>query len=112
MFVGCAAQEEELCRRSNLYPGIKKQKYPLGDFEGLYTSDVTFFRQGSDARYKKYEQSFVCDVVSVAAYRMAGKKMNEQDKLGTLQKIRMILSIAHKQGCEVIVLCKPLQSFI
>jgi uncharacterized protein (TIGR02452 family) len=101
---GRKAQEEELCRRSNLYVTLKHMKYPLDEFEGIYSVNVTFFRQGESGRYKKYKKNFKCDVVSVAAYRMHGDPMYENDKEGTRKKIRMMLSSAKLSGCNALVL--------
>lgn len=84
---GAGAQEESLCRSSNLslslyqFGNPKKMKcirecevplkeigYPLDlNFGGIYTPDVTFFRHGKSQYYACRENPFKCAVITVAA---------------------------------------------
>ena len=84
---GAGAQEESLCRSSNLSLSLyqfgdpkrmkcicdcevplKETGYPLNlNFGGIYTPDVTFFRHGKSQYYARRENPFKCAVITVAA---------------------------------------------
>ena len=86
---GSGAQEEELCRRSNLaislyqfsLPGgrfgdladmvrIKRrdQRYPMDNtYGGIYSPDITFFRSVKDEGYALLDEPFRAAVISVAS---------------------------------------------
>jgi uncharacterized protein (TIGR02452 family) len=70
---GAMAQEEELCRRSNLWYGLKKSYYPMGDLEFTYQKNVKFFKD------KDYDLSapFKCDIITIAAPCLIGYKPNK-----------------------------------
>lgn len=89
---GLSAQEESLCRASNLsqslyqygnskYKNIRESGvptkeigYPLGlNFGGIYTPDVTFFRYGKSRSYELRDNIFRCDVITVAALSFNGR---------------------------------------
>lgn len=75
---GSRAQEEELCRRSNLLMSLysfseksailghtsKSGRYPIPTYGGIYSPDVEIYRGKG---YKPYHESFKVDVISVAA---------------------------------------------
>lgn len=89
---GLSAQEESLCRSSNLSVSlfqygdtkykdvrdsgvpIKEIGYPLDiDFGGIYTPNVSFFRYGKAGLYDFKIPSFRCDVISVAGLSFNGR---------------------------------------
>jgi uncharacterized protein (TIGR02452 family) len=65
---GANAQEEFLCRISNLYLGLTsteaKRLYPLK--EGFIVENVTFFR---DENYQKLHKPITADVITISAPR-------------------------------------------
>lgn len=75
---GSKAQEEDLCRRSNLivslYGFVEKGKswfnyrntgdYPIPTFGGIYSPKVTIFK---DQEYNTYKEPFYTNVISVSA---------------------------------------------
>ena len=75
---GSRAQEEDLCRRSNLLMSLysftkkgemlgyvrKDERYPIPTYGGIYSPGVEIYR---DQNYKTYENSFKVDIISVAA---------------------------------------------
>ena len=90
--LGLSAQEESLCRSSNLslslyqygdpkYKSIRESGvrvreigYPLNiNFGGIYSPNVTFHRHGKDRLYELREHPFKCDVISVAALSFSGR---------------------------------------
>ena len=135
---GANAQEEALCRASTLSQSlyqyydskykcvrdaqvpIRYNAYPLDiDFGGIYSPDVTFFREGKDKFYAFREQPFKCGVITVAAlsFRESNRYCNDelhfrasdggftpQGEAVQLNKIRTIYRIALKNGHDSIVL--------
>lgn len=61
---GARAQEETLCRQSDLYKGLEKVHYPLPELGGAAVRGVQFFR---DDEYN-YVEPIVADVFTSAAY--------------------------------------------
>ena len=67
---GACAQEEELCKRSNLIMGLDKLDsdlhYPIHKKTiGVYFPDVTFFNKGKEFDYDPEEVPFTTDVVAL-----------------------------------------------
>ena len=90
--VGLSAQEESLCRSSNLsvslyqygdpqYKKIRESGVPTRfvgypwdmAYGGIYTPNATFFRHGKAKFYALRENVFKCDVISVAALSFNGR---------------------------------------
>lgn len=89
VLTGSSAQEEELCRRSNLVislyqfslPGgrygdladmvrVKRraERYPMDNtYGGIYSPDITFFRAPKDEGYALLDEPFSAAVISVAS---------------------------------------------
>jgi len=102
VFKGKMAQEEHLCRLSNLYLFLSTTKYPLEDFQCLVSPNVTFFK---DTDYTKLRKPWNCHIISMAAYQVAkpshfSKPMYE----GTIQKIKVMLTAAKKVDHDVLIL--------
>lgn len=89
---GMGAQEESLCRSSNLSLSLyqfgdpkyinvresgvttKEIAYPLDlNFGGIYTPNATFFRNNKDKLYSLRDKTFKCDVITVAALSFNGR---------------------------------------
>ena len=89
---GLGAQEESLCRSSNLslslyqfgdpkYINIRESgvptkliAYPLDrSFGGIYSPNVTFFRNNKTKYFTIRDSSFKCDVITVAALSFNGR---------------------------------------
>lgn len=90
---GLGAQEESLCRSSNLslslyqygdpkYINIRESgvptkiiAYPLDrNFGGIYSPNVTFFRNNKTKFFTIRDKSFKCDVITVAALSFNGRE--------------------------------------
>ena len=120
---GSRAQEEELCRRSNLlqslyqyspdkhgifdYKAPKRFHYPIPMYGGIYSPNVTVFRHALS--YTFLEEPFKCSVISVPAI----KKPDFDRKTGLMTekvvtilkgKIRAILRIALMHSHSKLVL--------
>lgn len=136
---GYAAQEESLCHSSNLslslyqygsakYKHIrecgvptKEPGYPLDrNFGGIYTPNVTFFRNGKAKCFALLERTFQCDVITVAAlsfngrtefcgveeisYRAADGGFTPAGEEIMLNKIRTIFRMGVEHGKDALVL--------
>ena len=123
---GSGAQEENLCRRSNLivslypfsaarirqYPDIglvqKEEQYPMDErFGGIYSGIVTFFR-GPESTGSQLEAPYNIPVISVAA--LSGPRvgadglMYPEETAITLEKMRTILRIGQANFHDSLVL--------
>ena len=117
---GAGAQEENLCRRSNLWAFLdtpfltRNSLYPIPKRGGLYASNVLFIRGNEpDTGYTFLPDPLWFDIVVVAApVRPDTKKgpdgtlvyAHEQDSAFMLEKIRTILQICAEHGSRDIVL--------
>ena len=110
---GSRAQEEELCRRSNLlqslygfdpngceelnYTPLKRLKYPIPMFGGIYSPHVLVFKNALS--YSLMDNPFETNVISVAGIKHPDldKKtgqLQDRDATTVKGKIRAILRIA------------------
>ena len=91
--MGLGAQEESLCQRSNLSLSLyqfanprrlkcvrdsgvphKEIGYPLDtNYGGIYTPNVTFFRNSKRKYFTIKDEPFQCDVITVAALSFNGR---------------------------------------
>ena len=122
---GSKAQEEDLCRRTNLFMSIgqyhelglpyginidKEHSYPLpAMFGAIYSPGVTVFREGSKDLYRYMEEPFKADVISIAALRKPRLDFNNEyadnEAYGRMEvKIRQMFLAPAANGCEVLVL--------
>lgn len=124
---GSKAQEEQLCRRSNLllslYPFFRRavtaypelgltplpQQYPMHPrFGGIHSSDVLFFRESEDDGLVFSETPFKAGVISVAAIPHpsldAKGLLRPSDAELTKDKIRTILRIGMEHCHDALVL--------
>jgi uncharacterized protein (TIGR02452 family) len=65
---GCPAQEESLCRRSNHVLGLQTQKYPLGEFGGIYCPHVQAFRNAESQGCTFMDMPVEVALVAIAFY--------------------------------------------
>lgn len=136
---GYAAQEESLCHSSNLSLSLyqygspkfkhirecgvptKTPGYPLDrDFGGIYTPNVTFFRNGKSKCFALRDTVFSCDVITVAAlsfngrtqfsgvdeitFRAADGGFTPEGETIMLNKIRTIFRMGVEHGKDALVL--------
>ncbi len=112
-----SAQEENCCRRSNLYQGLMKISGGRKEFSphispgGVYVPHVQVFRKGPEEGYA-YHKPFACSVYASAAYncntRHGGgfdKPASERDYVeGTKQKMRDMFREAYRNGHDSLLL--------
>ena len=124
---GSGAQEENLCRRSNLILSLyqfsrsrvrqysslglvnREEQYPMDErFGGVYSGIVTFFREPESADSQLLEKPCNIPVISVAALSgprigMDGLMYPEETAI-TLEKMRTIFRIGALHGHDSLVL--------
>ena len=124
---GSGAQEEQLCRRSNLlmtlyqYSSgkaaqygnlllpVRKEQYPMHPhYGGIYSPDVVFFRENESRGCALSKEPFAAGVISVAALNHppldSHFEMTPAAKEQTRNKIRTILRIGLRHGHDTLVL--------
>ncbi len=137
---GYQAQEESLCQSSNLslslyqYADPRKLKcvrdsgvptkiigYPLDmNYGGVYTPNVTFFRNNKSKFFTFKSEPFKCDVITVAAlsfngrndfsraceqnYRSSGGSFTPEGEEIMLNKIRTIFRMGVEHGKDALIL--------
>lgn len=118
---GSRAQEEELCRRTNLLYSLysfttqgkvlfgfmqKVSEYPIPKFGGIYSPVVTIYREPQT--YKEMDFPKYCSVISVSGINRPNLDNNgmlyQEDVQILKAKIRAILRIAITHGHSKIVL--------
>jgi uncharacterized protein (TIGR02452 family) len=98
---GASAQEEQLCRCSNLYSALKNVTYPIKEFSCIVSTQVEFFKD----EYYDSCKPFSSTVLSVAAYKLTDPKhFDDKCREGTVKKIRILLASAIKAGCTDLIL--------
>ena len=116
---GCRAQEEQLCYRTSLSATLHRQLYPIPPRGGIYSPNVLVIRESSknglaflDCREPKSLQ--LLSAVSVAAVNTPQVSQDARGRPAAyldpaerdlmMEKIRVILRIASKNGHQQIVL--------
>lgn len=98
---GSAAQEENLCRRTNLYKSISKyaeKGYPLDvNWGAIYSPVVSIFRKTENEGYEFMDKPYTVDVISAAALKHPGLNpngtLNDMAKKTLKNKVRQILNV-------------------
>ena len=120
---GSRAQEENLCRRTNLFESIfrfidtlakeyglplEKKRYPLRVSHGaIYSPSISVFRESDDKNYEFMDELFNVDVITIAALKnppLEKGHMNAWAKSITKEKIRTMLNLAIHWENDSIVL--------
>lgn len=103
---GCPAQEEELFRRTNyhLSLNLKNIAYPLDLHEGVYTKNVTIFKNPDGTLM---ECGYTCDMIAVSALDhpdISSGNYSRDDAITMHRKIETIFRIALEKKHDVLVL--------
>lgn len=111
---GSRAQEENICRRTNLFKSIfrfidtlasqyglklAKKQYPLPVEHGaIYSPSISVFRESDDKNYAFLDKPFSIDVITIAALKDppldSNRHLNDWAKNITKGKIRTMLNLA------------------
>jgi uncharacterized protein (TIGR02452 family) len=116
---GEAAQEENIFRRTNYCTRLDSKYnykertekpnqmvgYPLAEYGGAYTRDVTVFRGLEDGGYLLLETPFTCDFVAVHAPKLERPQdITVEICKQIFYKIVSLFKICIHNGCRVLVL--------
>ena len=102
---GSRAQEEEICRRTSLYPCLQHQSYPLYPLEIIYSPEIAILKTPD---YSPIERKIYIDVLSMAAIRRPlltkTGEYRSSDRTLMKNKVRLLLQTAHYHGLDTLVL--------
>ncbi|KAI2641317.1 hypothetical protein GGS21DRAFT_504153 [Xylaria nigripes] len=109
---GATSQEESLCMRTTLLPGLRDEFYRLPELGVVYTPDVLVFRCSADAEDEKdvlpKNDRWFVDVVSAAMLRLPetedGRYARAVDRELVVRKMRAVLRVFAARGCMRVVL--------
>jgi len=76
---GCPAQEESICRRTNLVNCFSKMSYPVPEFGCFYIKNLGIIRDMEKNDYNYFENIITADCVLSAAYH--GPPIGNDNKL-------------------------------
>jgi uncharacterized protein (TIGR02452 family) len=65
---GASAQEESVCRRTNLPRAFQLIRYPLPEFGGIYCSAMYIIKDVESTNCEYLEEQHRCDAILIAAY--------------------------------------------
>lgn len=105
---GTPAQEESICRRTNLVSCFSKMSYPIPEFGSFYINNIAIIRDTEQNNYKFFDKMIFADCILSAAYH--GPPIDSNDKLcdgyreKTINKIKYILNAFLENGNYNIVL--------
>ena len=111
---GSRAQEENICRRTNLFESIfrfidtlakeyglplEKKQYPLPVNHGaIYSPSISVFRASEDRNYEFLDETFPIDIITIAALKNppvdSKGHLTDWAKSITKEKIRTMLNLA------------------
>ena len=111
---GSRAQEENICRRTNLFESIfrfidtlakeyalplEKKRYPLPVHHGaIYSPSISVFKASEDREYEYLDEPFPVDIITIAALKDpaldADGHLNDWAKSITKEKIRTMFNLA------------------
>ncbi len=102
---GSNAQEEALCRQSNLYQAIEQLKFPLhGKTHGVYAPKVTFFKHGADYKYAPLAAPKDIDVVMLFSRPRNVFKSEDECYDYHVSTFKSLVAFANKYQTEYIIL--------
>ncbi len=105
---GSPAQEESICRRTNLVTCLLIQKYPIPEFGGIYIKDLHILRDTEHNKYVFLPKPILSNCLLCAAYSnpttTKDNKLDQKFREGTRKKIETMLNILLENGETHIIL--------
>ena len=104
---GGGMQEESLFRRTNYHRHLSRSFYPIGEREAVVSFDVDIIREcerdGFEfLKFSKSASFLACPCISMP--QLVDNRFSEKDSQLFREKVRLVLSVAHKYGHDSIVL--------
>lgn len=94
---GKEGQEEDICRRTTLYPAMAFSRYPIEEFKGYYYSDIVVMRYGEKQDFGWLDEYFKINVISIGNYQL--KNIHDYENIeGIRTKINLAISNAYLKG--------------
>ena len=117
VYMGASAQEENIFRRTNYFKTLKHKPdfYPLLNNSGIYSKDVTVFKNSEEKKYTDLESKRSISLIALASIDC---RTEQFDPILQEKKIDMIFNIALYHGHDSLVLsafgcgafkCDPVQ---
>lgn len=120
VLTGARAQEESLCRRSDLHRSLYQfaefaseyglerntHQYPMDEnYGGIYTPGATMFRRDEKAGFALMDEPYKTDFITVAGvYLSVGRTLSPANCEKVRNKIRTIFRIGATNGDDALVL--------
>jgi uncharacterized protein (TIGR02452 family) len=102
---GSTAQEEALCRQSNLIMAIDQLEFPLHNkTHGVYIPTVTFFKQGADYKYAPLAEPKTVDVVMLFSRPRNVFKDEDECYEYHVATFKSLIAFSNKYNAEYIIL--------
>lgn len=102
---GSNAQEECLCRQSNLYQAIEQLEFPLHNKTyGVYIPEVTFFKHGAVYSYCTLDMPKLVDVLMLFSRPRNVFKTEDESYKHHLTAFKSLVMFANKYRVEYIIL--------
>ena len=105
--LGSAAQEESIFRRTNLCMTLDQRLYPLKDDEGIYSPNVTIFKQSEGYRWAPmvpFQRIALMTVPGVKYPRFRDDRLCSADVERLKTKIKTMLHIAYVFEHDTVIL--------
>eukprot|EP00798_Chlamydomonas_sp_ICE-L_P028623 gene28622-biopygen32535 len=104
---GGGMQEESLFRRTNYHRHLSRSFYPIGEREAVVSFDVDIIRECETdgfefLKFSKSASFLACPCISMP--QLVDNRFSEKDSQLFREKVRLVLSVAHKYGHDSIVL--------
>lgn len=104
---GSPAQEESICRRTNLIQCITSVKYPIPEFGGLYIKNINIIRDQETKKYEYFNEPIISDCILSCAYSnplIKDGQMEKKYRKNTMIKIRAMFNILLENSNTNIIL--------
>jgi uncharacterized protein (TIGR02452 family) len=106
---GCAAQEENLFRRTNYFMTLDHSFYPIKGVDTIYSKNVVLFKANEETGYKLIEKPIRIAIIASPsvkhpALNQNGEFRNKEDHDLQYYKIRMIFKAAIANGHDSMLL--------
>ncbi|MFX1250029.1 MAG: TIGR02452 family protein [Promethearchaeota archaeon] len=105
---GAPAQEESICRRTNLVPCINRVTYPISEFGCVYVKNIYIIRNLEEKDYQFFKKPYISNCLLSAAYNNPpidrNSKLLPKYREGTVKKIQNMLNCFLENGDTNIIL--------
>lgn len=105
---GASAQEESVCRRTNLPLGFEQIKYPLDQYGGVYVENIFILKDDESTNCKYLDKQYKSDAILIAAYSrpplLIDGSLRPKYRRRTMKKIAGLFEECLARGCKNLIL--------